>query len=657
MPRFPFLAVLSVLLPTAASALDDPMFVDSFDPTIGFRTIRLPDRNDAVACSGAANASAQIARAYVVQTHLVEPTHPFFVLSANRPALVKVDVTGTGASPQVRVVATNNGNPVGSLCLAGPAALPASVDPDAPSRANSFTATLPAAWLQPGLSLSFTAGAATRTYDAATLKLGAEPVLSLAGPDFLLFGDTTPTARPANWEQRYLSTLSVSALQYTQLASIVSNRLPISPRDDGRTAFGVATPQPALIATAKPSCTSAQAAAGTCTLYGGFGYIAGALSVSGAFLRANGMERYAQVYGVLSENMHGGGGLAGGGVGAGDNYGLVFNHEMGHSADMPHWGGSWYGRAAPDATQKHPYAGSLLDGSNQPVGGGFGNTWAYDYSSDAFVAPVCAANGKERQEPMQRGNDCMPSGAIYDWFSDYSALYMYRFFVGAPAVYAGTIPYPRDPLGNSAAAPFSFPTKGGMAVGVVPNAAQPLVKKWDAAAGAYVVQAPPALSTNQMKHYYPQSYNRKVVTIWGAYSNTTPAASMIGPPVHYVGNLKKTWNPSDAADFADIKSWVSGDAFWWGADLVVRANYTDGTSRQAVVKVAPRGTDPLNGSSHAFWAVNLPDDRTLASIVLYNRPMEVRNPGTDTPYNINRTGSTVTAANYMDTATVAANWP
>lgn len=657
MSRFPFVLVLFALLPTAASALDDPMFVDGFDPTIGFRTIRLPDRNDAVACSGAANASAQIARAYVMQTHLVEPTHPFFVLVANRPTLVKVNVTGAGASPQVRVVATNNGNPVGSLCLAGPASLPASVDPGAPSRTNSFTATLPAAWMQPGLSLTFTAGTATRTYSAATLKIGAEPVLSLIGPDFMLFGDTTPTARPADWEQRYLSTLAVSALQYSSLARIVSDRLPIAPRSDGRTGFGVATAQPAMIATTKPSCTPAQATAGTCTLYGGFGAISGARNVSGAFLRANGLERLAQVYGVFSANTHAGGGLAGGGVGAGDDYGLLFNHEMGHSADMPHWGDSWYGRPPSNPDQKHPYAGSLLNGSNQPVGGGFGNTPAYDYTSDSFIAPICAANGNERQEPMQRGNNCMPPGAVYDWFSDYSALFMYRFFVGAPAVYAGTIPYPRDPLGNAAAAPFSFPAKGGMVVGVAPNAPQPLLKKWDATAGAYVIQAPPALSTNQMKHYYPQQHNVKVVTLWGAYSNATPAASMIGAPVRYVGHVKKTWNPSDAADFADIKSWVSGDAFWWGADLVVRVNYTDSTSRQAVIKADPRTTDPLNGDSYATWAVNLPDDKTIASVVLYRRPMEVRNPGTDTPYNINRTGSTTTAANYMDTATVAANWP
>lgn len=651
-------ALALMLAPLAVMAADDPLFSDNFDPNIGFRTIRLPDRSDGVACSGAANATAQIARVYVIQTHLLEPTHPFFVLAANRPALLKVDVTGSGASPQVRVVASNGATTVGSLCLAGPAALPASVDPNAPSRSNSFTVTLPAGWLQPGLALNVTAGGATRLLDAATLKLGAEPVLSLLAPDLLLFGDTTPTAKPANWEQQYLSTLSISAIHYTPLKAIETSRFPIPPRSDGRTAFGVATPQPAMIATTKPSCTAAQQSAGTCTLFSGYGFIQGGRYAVAALMDANGMERFAQVYGTLSQNNHAGGGLAGGGVGAGDDYDLTFNHEQGHSDDMPHWGGDWYGRVPAGDTQRHPYAGEYGTLPNNPTGGGFGNTWAYDYASDSFIAPICASTGKERQEPMQRsGGACLPAGQTYDWFSDYSALFMFRFFAGAAADYSGTVPYPRDPLGNAAATPFAMPSKSGMVVAMQPNSATPLLKRWDTATNSYVVQASPALSANQLKHYYPQQYNKRVVTIWGSFSNTTPAATTIQPPLHYVGHIKKTWNPADPADFTDIKSWVSGDAFWWGADLVLRVNYSDSSYRQAVLKVAPRGTDPLNGDSYDTWSVNLPDDKTITSMVLYQRPMEVRNPGDNRPQNINYTGNTTTAANYMSTATVVGNWP
>jgi hypothetical protein len=360
----------------------------------------------------------------------------------------------------------------------------------------------------------------------------------------------------------------------------------------------------------------------------------------------------------MAASTHVGGGLAGGGVGAGDDYGLTFNHEMGHSADMPHWGGSWYGRVAAGAAQQHPYAGQAGTLPDNPDGGGFGNSWAYDAAADRFIAPVCAATGKERQEPMQRsGSACLPAGQTYDYFSDYSSLFLFRFLVGAPNAYSGTLPYPRDPLGNAAATPFGYPTKGGQVVVVQPNAAAPLLKKWDAVAADYVVQSAAVVGANALKHFYPQQYNTKVVTIWGSFSATTPAARMIAAPLRYTGHLKKTWNPTDPTDFADIKSWVSGDAFWWGADLVVRVNYSDGSFRQSVVKSAPRGTDPLNGSSFATWAVNFPDDKTITGAVLYHRPMEVRNPGTVTPYNINQTGDTTTAANYLDGAPVVATWP
>lgn len=659
--RLPLLclsALCCALAFSKAAALDEPLFGDGFDSGIGFRTVRIPDRNDAVACSSAANASARIDRVYLAQTHVLEPSHPLFVLVARRPALLKVNVTGSGASPQVRVSATAGAVDLGSLCLAGPANLSASVDPASQSRADSFTVTLPAAWLQPGLALSITAGGATRVLDAATLKVGPEPVLALLTPELYLFGDQQPTPKPPNWEIQYLSTLMMSALQVSSLVPIVSDRLPIEPRSDGRDGFGAAAPQPALIATTAPSCTAAQASAGTCTRYGGYGVLNGARGVLGAIRNANGLERYAQIYGALAANIHVGGGLAGGGVGAGDDYGLTFNHEMGHSADMPHWGGSWYGRVAADNSQKHPYAGEYGSLPANPTGGGFGDSWGYDLAADRFIAPVCAGTGKERQEPMQRsGSSCLPAGQAYDYFSDYSSLFLFRFLVGAVEAYSGTLAYPRDPSGNAAAAPFSFPSKSGRVVALQPNRPQPFLKKWDAALADYVEQAPPALSANQMKHYYPQRHNTKVVTFWGSFSNTTPAARMIGPPMHYTGHLKKTWNPSDPADFADIKSWVSGDAFWWGADLVLRVNYSDGSSRQAVLKYAPRGTDPLNGDSYATWAVNFPDDKTIIGAQLFHRPMEVRNPGTVSAYNINQTGNATTAANYLDGAPVVATWP
>jgi hypothetical protein len=60
-----------VMLPFASQAQNDAVFNYGFDPHMGYREIRLPDRNDGVACSGANNPTAQIRRIHPVQTHVL----------------------------------------------------------------------------------------------------------------------------------------------------------------------------------------------------------------------------------------------------------------------------------------------------------------------------------------------------------------------------------------------------------------------------------------------------------------------------------------------------------------------------------------------------------------------------------------------------------
>jgi hypothetical protein len=647
-----------VLFPALAEATEDSLHASSFDPDMSYLIARIPDRNDAIACSGVTNNSARIGPVYLVQSHFLEPEHPFFALNARRPVLVKANITGSGAAPQVKVTARINGTEIGSLCLAGPSNLPAAVDSYVQTRANSFTATLPSAWIRPGLSLSLTTSGQTRNFSEKTLAIGPEPILSLFVQDMLFFGSTIPSERAANWAQRYLTSLPLSGIQVTSLTPIRAAKISIEPRDDGRDRFGNAGRQHATIATRNASCTQAERETGNCTTYGGFAILNAARYIASAFMRANGAERYSQTYALLSISNRVGGGLAGGDVGAGDDLDLTFNHEMGHSADMPHWGSAWYGRVSDTNTRRYPYSGEFGNLPSDPTGGGFGDTWGYDPLDDRIIAPICASTNKERQDPLQRsGADCRGSGQLYDHLSDYSALFTTRYFVGAANAHIGSIPYARDPIGNASGVPFAFPSKNGKVVIEQPNHARPLLSKWDTTLNRYVPQSLPNIDANQLKHWYPQKYNVNVVTFWGAFSTTTPEATMIGEPVRYIGNLRKTWNPSDPADFADIKSWVSGDAFWWGADLVLGVNYADGSHRAAVMKVAPRSTSPFDGDSHEYWAVNFPDDKVITSATLYHRPMEVRNPGTVSAYNINRTGDTTTAANYLDNAPIVATYP
>ena len=101
---------------------------------------------------------------YFGQTHMMKATQSYFTLVGDRPTLIKVHVTdaATPASPAVSVTLSLNSQTL-TLPLSGPPTLPASI-PDGPgvvqhSFANSFTATLPAAWVKTGLTLTVNAGA------------------------------------------------------------------------------------------------------------------------------------------------------------------------------------------------------------------------------------------------------------------------------------------------------------------------------------------------------------------------------------------------------------------------------------------------------------------------------------------------------------------
>jgi hypothetical protein len=164
-------------------------------PGFRFEEVR-PTGRPNPSCVSAVNATAKFGRVHIAQTHFFEPSHPFFHLSADRDAIVRVTVTGTGASPSVSVRARRSGVDLGTFCLAGPTTLTASVNEDQLSAATSFMGTVPAAWVQPGLELTLAAGNATKVFTATDLKIGPSPTLTLITVDWLLFGDTEPTAVP-----------------------------------------------------------------------------------------------------------------------------------------------------------------------------------------------------------------------------------------------------------------------------------------------------------------------------------------------------------------------------------------------------------------------------------------------------------------------------
>ncbi len=139
----------------------------------------LDEPDDGVPCSGAKNPSATLGKVYFAQTHALSPGHPLFFLIAERPALLEVQVTGTGQAPEIKVTAQAKGKSLGTLCLAGPRELPASIDDSVHRRDDRYTVTLPSAWLTAELSVEITAGEATRALSAKELTVGHAPELNM----------------------------------------------------------------------------------------------------------------------------------------------------------------------------------------------------------------------------------------------------------------------------------------------------------------------------------------------------------------------------------------------------------------------------------------------------------------------------------------------
>ena len=103
---------------------------------------------------------------YFGQSHVWKPDHPYFGLVGERDCLIKAHVTDP-ASPASQVVTAvlSLGGQTLNLPLTGPATLPASI-PDGlgvvqHSLSNTFTATIPSAWVKTGLQVTVNAGPAT----------------------------------------------------------------------------------------------------------------------------------------------------------------------------------------------------------------------------------------------------------------------------------------------------------------------------------------------------------------------------------------------------------------------------------------------------------------------------------------------------------------
>lgn len=636
------------------------------------------------------NAQATIGRVWFAQTHLMETHWPFFYLVENRPTLAKVDVSAPSGTPvpTVSVTATFADGRSERLCLRAPASLPSAVDtrpqPLQQDLNSSFAATLPATWLQKGVSVNFeVAGGASAARSAADLKITSQPEMNLVLADVLLFGDTNPEPRPALFGPELASKLPISRLTLQPLPYALSlPRLVIGPRTDSVSPFGDKVESAAMWVDSKPQCASWNKTAGTCRPQSRYAVWEAVLELSLALQAANGLSETAFWYAIEGVGSHlntADGWWYEGPAALGDDFGLHFLHEHGHALGVPHLGEVTGARQKNPAGWKHPYVGENVRSDGQFYGGGYGRTFAWDPLDNALVPPTCPDTGLEKQEPVQRvGCTGVRPGRSMDHFSDITAYELLRMFNGAPQIASGNVAYYSKLLAGSSAdafaqVPYRLPVTSGRVRTVQQGGTQSL-QRWDAATDAYVsllrppggdsgfLTAPPAApaGSEYVQHYdfrFPQQLNVPVISVYGSFNYMDDATSAIYAAKATKGNLMRLWDPTNATQFGQIQQSVSTATFWSGYDLHLRVYYQDGSVRHVAMPFEAKPvTTPMQGFTH--WAVNLPDEgKAVVRIELLHRPLCSRNASAaDRSCDVNLASNGISAANVYAGARVAAVW-
>ena len=598
-----------------------------------------PDGTGSGGGSGQPPGLLTIQRLEVAQTHVL----PDGVRSWSPPTPANASeslhlVGGREALALVRLSAADTRQPLLEGVIAGQSLGTVPLDPPAmlpPTEASGpaygtdlYSATLPAAWLRPGLTLRARAsnyGAG----EARGVEVGADVPFTVRVLPFYLFGaDETNSGRPlsvtatppadavaemfAKWPVARLEALNHPARRVSWPTLV------IAPRGDDN---GQARP--------------AYVARSTADYKDGFAGLSGVLGVLGALRNANGegslaVQYYAPLLALDAAGKYRGpgGGLGGGSDGAGDElYAGIFIHEQGHAFGLPH-----VGEAFDDG--RYPYAWGSLNGS----------AWGYDANRRQLLAPFVPttasryANCKTdtfgaklrtldasgrcvKQDPMQSGSGDQAAGYRYATFSDYSTAVMQRYFEGRTTV-----------AGKGAHVP------GGR---LVPDAAFASgYKQWDTLDKRWV-EASTATTSNGLyglDHGLPQQRGVPVHAIVLTLDNANSGGSttQIYPPLSFTGNLLRGIDPTSADDRASIVPDTSVNAWYCrngGCDFTLRLTYADGKVRHRLLQGGfrpfnqARGTppasalDPLNGNSFRQFAVQVPGDQPLKKIELLDTPM------------------------------------
>lgn len=516
------------------------------------KTPFLPALAALVLLPATAPAAATIDAAYFGQTHVLKPTNPYFGLVSNREALIKAHVVdpATPPSPSVTAVLTLDGMTL-NLPMSGPATLPASV-PDGlgvvqHDYADSFTAIIPATWLQPGLDVSVEVGGGGPSTAFNNLEIGAPTRVIMTMFDVGYFSPPSGDY-PAGWEDELEAKWPVSELELRRLANVTFPELVVPPRA-GLPAARVRSPSDYQQQTGQPFD----------------GEQAAALVWNGALKRAAGRQNRLSLYYINIYNVNAGG-QAGGfsGVGNGTSAGIL-HHELGHALSLPHWGDN----------ASYPYKGAMhgIQPPNNYNDTHAGPAWAFDLPSQAFIPPTVQPNnvsghpdGTYKVDPMQGGGTgYQEPGYLLNHFSDYSINQARNYLENHVVIW-------NDSLGSYAS--------------------------WNQATGDYTN----TVANNGVN--YPIVRDVPVITVMAAISGASPDVCMVYPPIGpYTTGLIKTFDPRVPAERAEAQA-IFAPAN--GCDVSVRI--TQGGMEKIYMLAASwePGADPLSGNSLRTEAVNLP---------------------------------------------------
>jgi hypothetical protein len=602
-----------------------------------------PEPNDDVACSGAVNSSAKIERVYFAQTHVMEPSWPLFFLIGDRPAMIKVDVVGKGNAPEVKVSAWDESAFLGELCLRGPEMLPTLVSGAQQDRDSSFTATLPRAWLRPGLRVEVRADTAVHSFSAQEIPVGPAPELNLAMVrlDVLNYNEgTADLPVPASFLPNFAGAVAASKIRLGTFPA----RLELP-----RLVVGGPAPEPIVLN--KRLCEGGEdPSAGKCEKHdeiGGMDVAAASLRFVQALMRATGDYSFAFYYGNTGQLNPGGWGGDKCFVGA--DFGDIFIHEMGHALSLPHWGEGAYQPDDPVTDDyRYPYGGEKLDG------GGRGDIWNYAQDSAQFSSPLCEDPeldffGKERSDAMFRSMHCYEFRdgikGPWDGYSAFSSLAIFRWISGVVDDFKGKVAQ----LGHDDSY-FSLPRQTGFpTLRLDQNGERELHRD-----NANLEKQ----HWEKLPFFVPQQWDVPVHTVYGTYHPGHTEANILYEPLSYVGSLPANVDPTDPATFDQLKAGGSGpyeDFFWWPKDLTIKIQYESGNTLHAIYPFESVDRDWQDGSGPwrfdlVYWALTVPGDEPIKRIELYHRPFMVRGAGNNDEGNINDTAQNIRAATFMNDA-------